>query len=814
MAIGDRPLRVLLVEDSEYDAELVQESLRGGGLIVEARIVATASEFRSALESFTPDLILSDWAMPGFSGAEAVSLARAWDPSVPCILVSGTLGEEIVVQALRTGATDYVLKQRLETLVPAVRRALAEAAEHRERARLEGELAASQASMRASLDTMRDAFVICSSVRDEAGAMTGFRVDFANRAASAFMGAGPESLVGALMPGAIPDLLGRRFVDACREVVETGIPLTADAVELVFPGPAGGRSWVLDIQIARSGNGFFAAWRDVIEREQLARDREGLATIVEQSPDGIVVTDTQTQITYANAAFLAAFGRELPDLIGQALPAVLTSVVDPAMIAVVGQSVSQGIPWHGEIEHHLPAGSRRIDLSIAPSHDPKGAIASWVQTLRDVTQLREAEAELLLQERVRAALVEALHAIPAEAGLEEAAQAICDQIVTLSIVDVAVIQIFLGGDDVQVLAQSAPPGYPPMAGTHLPPARAATVLAEAAVGPWARYAASDLADGGLRAAAVEGGLKALAYGPIAHGDTVVGTLVLGTFDERFARTVVEQMPGIVSFGVTSSALLAERMYRRRQTAEKQAGITGVLATCAFHPVFQPIVDLETRDVVGYEALTRFDSGQRPDRCFADAWSVGLGAEMELATLAAAVEASRRLPPGVWLDLNVSPRLLAEPERLRPILWDADRPIVLEVTEHEVIEDYDAVRASIQALGHDMRVAVDDAGAGIANFGHIIDLRPDFVKLDFSLVRRVNLNLGRQALVVGMRHFSRTAGCRLIAEGVETIEEAATLTNLGVEFGQGYLFGRPELVGAWVGADPDSPARPFERAPSQ
>ena len=125
--------------------------------------------------------------------------------------------------------------------------------------------------------------------------------------------------------------------------------------------------------------------------------------------------------------------------------------------------------------------------------------------------------------------------------------------------------------------------------------------------------------------------------------------------------------------------------------------------------------------------------------------------------------------------------------------------MLEVTEHEVIDDYDVVRDAIRALGHDIRLAVDDAGAGIANFGHIIDLRPDFVKLDISLVRRVNANLGRQAMVVGMRHFSRTAGCRLIAEGVETIEEARTLTALGVEFAQGYLFGHPEPVETWVAA---------------
>ena len=167
-------------------------------------------------------------------------------------------------------------------------------------------------------------------------------------------------------------------------------------------------------------------------------------------------------------------------------------------------------------------------------------------------------------------------------------------------------------------------------------------------------------------------------------------------------------------------------------------------------------------------------------------------------------AGKGLPAGRWLDLNASPRLLADSGRLREILWSADRALVLEVTEHELIGDYDALRAAVRKLGHDIRLAVDDAGAGVANFGHIIDLRPDFVKLDISLVRRVNANLGRQAMVVGMRHFSRTAGCRLIAEGVETEEEAATLRDLGVEFGQGYLFGRPEPVETWVAARAAAP----------
>jgi EAL domain-containing protein (putative c-di-GMP-specific phosphodiesterase class I) len=339
-------------------------------------------------------------------------------------------------------------------------------------------------------------------------------------------------------------------------------------------------------------------------------------------------------------------------------------------------------------------------------------------------------------------------------------------------------------------------------GEHLPPTRAALVQKLVATGSWAGYATDDVADGGWLARCTAAGLRARAHGPIVHGDEVVGTLLIGTFDEHFARMLVEKMPGLVSFSATSSALLAERMHRMRREAELRGALASVLAARSFHPVFQPIVDLESGGVMGYEALTRFDSEQRPDLCFADAWAVGLGPDLEIATIGAAVAAAKGLPPGLWLDLNVSPRLIAHSERLGSVLSSADRPIVIEITEHEVIEDYGAVRDAIRALGRDVRLAVDDAGAGVANFGHIIDLRPDFVKLDISLVRRVNTNLGRQAMVVGMRHFARTAGCRLIAEGIETEEEARTLTALGVEFGQGYFFGYPESVQVWAAAATD------------
>jgi EAL domain-containing protein (putative c-di-GMP-specific phosphodiesterase class I) len=127
--------------------------------------------------------------------------------------------------------------------------------------------------------------------------------------------------------------------------------------------------------------------------------------------------------------------------------------------------------------------------------------------------------------------------------------------------------------------------------------------------------------------------------------------------------------------------------------------------------------------------------------------------------------------------------------------------VLEVTEHEAIGDYAELRSAIGALGSGVRVAVDDAGAGAANFSHLVELRPQFVKIDLGLVRGVDTDLARQALVVALLHFASATDCQVIAEGIEKDAERTTLRRLGVQLGQGYLLGRPAEAATWVSASP-------------
>jgi EAL domain-containing protein (putative c-di-GMP-specific phosphodiesterase class I) len=136
--------------------------------------------------------------------------------------------------------------------------------------------------------------------------------------------------------------------------------------------------------------------------------------------------------------------------------------------------------------------------------------------------------------------------------------------------------------------------------------------------------------------------------------------------------------------------------------------------------------------------------------------------------------------------------------LKRLLVDVKRQLIVELTEHEVIVDYATVRAVVEQLGPGVSLAVDDAGAGYASLRHILELRPRYVKIDAGIVRGMDGDPVRQALVAGIRFFASRADCHLIAEGVETDAERETLADLGIAMAQGYLFGSPRSIDDTVG----------------
>jgi EAL domain-containing protein (putative c-di-GMP-specific phosphodiesterase class I) len=213
---------------------------------------------------------------------------------------------------------------------------------------------------------------------------------------------------------------------------------------------------------------------------------------------------------------------------------------------------------------------------------------------------------------------------------------------------------------------------------------------------------------------------------------------------------------------------------------------------------QPIVDLATGQVAGAEALARFTHpGGEPmptEETFLDAHALGLGVELELAVIELALRSEARLPEGLYLALNVSPALLTD-EALEEIVTrhDHDRPLVVELTEHQQVEDYgqlDEALARLRARG--VRVAVDDVGSGFASFRHVTRVNPEILKLDRTLVSGIDEDPVRQSLAAAIVAFARDVDAIVVSEGIESQNELACLMELAVRCGQGFYLARPEL----------------------
>lgn len=209
-------------------------------------------------------------------------------------------------------------------------------------------------------------------------------------------------------------------------------------------------------------------------------------------------------------------------------------------------------------------------------------------------------------------------------------------------------------------------------------------------------------------------------------------------------------------------------------------------------VHQPIHALAGGVPVGIECLARFpDAATRgPDKWFGEAAEVGLAVDLEMAAVKAALASLDHLPQGFYASINASPETILS-GALREALEQSGRAdLVIEVTEHQQVDDFAALGRELALIKGHARIAIDDVGAGYAGLRHIVELAPDLLKLDMSLTRDINRDPARRALAGAMVGFAREIGCKLVAEGVETDAERAVLADLGVDYGQGWLFARP------------------------
>ena len=392
----DRSLRILHLEDEPDFCELVKALLVKDGLAADIVLVEDLEEFTAALDKGGFDIILADYRLPSCTGIEALREARQKCPGTPFVLVSGTIGEQAAIEAMKCGATDYVLKQWPERLGPAVRRAVREAESQQARKQAEVELSRREGYFRALTENSLDGFAILN--RDGV-------IQYNSPSLKQILGYEPDELAGQNAFSFVhpEDLAGARrsFEQALQD------PKLRVTQEVRFRRRDGswcdvevvGQNRLDDPQIA----GVVLNTRDITERKALQEAQRRLATAVEQAAEAIVITDVQATILYVNPAFEKITGYSPQEAVGQNPRILKSGRQDLRFYTEMWNTLVKGEVWHGHFINKRKDGTLyEEDASITPVRDAAGQIVNYVAVKRDVTREVQLEGQLRQAQKMEA----------------------------------------------------------------------------------------------------------------------------------------------------------------------------------------------------------------------------------------------------------------------------------------------------------------------------------------------------------------------------------------------------------------------------
>lgn len=296
--------------------------------------------------------------------------------------------------------------------------------------------------------------------------------------------------------------------------------------------------------------------------------------------------------------------------------------------------------------------------------------------------------------------------------------------------------------------------------------------------------------------------------PIRFSDgRIYGTFCCFSFEARQSL----QPSDLAPFRVVAQ-LAAEHLEAIDEVEAKRRRRRQVLADVIDDPdalalVFQPLWDLDRMQIVALEALARFPGREHgPGWFFNEASEFGLGVELEMRSVRMALAALVDIPSPIRLNVNVSPDTLCSPDFFDAIAGvPADR-LVVEVTEHAAVEDYGEVRAASARLSASgVWLAIDDVGMGFSGLNRILQSTPKELKLDACVIRDVDSDPVKEALIECFCSFGRRTGLDVVAEGIETKAELDALRALGVKLGQGYHLARPDSLEQILSLTSSAPA---------
>lgn len=847
----NRPIDVLLIEDSAEDAELVMRALRKAGIDAAVRRVSSEVELDRALSAAPPDLILSDYKMPEFGGGRALQMARTRRPDVPFIFVSGTIGEERAIEALHDGAVDYVLKDNLARLGPAVRRAVQEAAERERGRKAERALEATEKRFRLFMQHLPAAVLI----KDLDGHIT-----FANPGFERIVGKPADEFLGR----SSHEVFSRGYADGFVANDQTAIATNSvfAAVEQVPIADAVHSFLIHRFPIPdESGRvamvGVIAA--DITERirqeeklERLSRIHallSGINAMVVRARTRREVFREACRIAVRSGGFHAAW-------VGLSDPG------QPRLRVVAANDAELGYRDEAALAHSTVDDDHGIALSALHDRnlvviddvatDPRVLLKRGIRGYRSLAALPllvgdEAIGSLVLYakeagffDRDEIALLKELandvsFALDHLAKEEKLAYVVCYDTLT------GLANRALFSDRLSQLIRAAGTRPQPLATLVFELQRVGLIndsLGRRAGDKLLRAFAGRLQDIFGRSATlarITDDRFAVAVQDL-QSSTMVSWIEHWSAHGLAAPFEIDGQElhpawtiGIAAYpgdGDTAEALLsnAEAAVQRARTAGEtyafysaevgarvahRLNLEGRLRQAAARDQFilhyQPKVDLRTRRLAGLEALIRWrDPGRglvSPVEFIGLLEETGLIVDVGRWVIEQTMRDARQwqsrglVVPRV--AVNVSQVQIRKQEFVAMVLAASGAgqgggvSLDIEVTESLTMADTEATVDKLRVLrGNDLKICMDDFGTGYSSLSSIASLPLDAVKIDRVFIARMSEGNEAFAIVSTIVKLAQTLRLRVIAEGVETEHQARVLAGLGCDEAQGYLFGKP------------------------
>ena len=790
-------LRVLIIEDTEDDVLLLALKLQQHYQLTQLR-VDSADGLRQALNRSAWDVVLSDHSMPSLDSFAALKIVQQSGLDLPFIIVSGSIGEDMAVAAIKAGAHDYLLKGRLERLIPVIEREL-------QAAQARSTQFQSEQRFRATFN--QAAVGIAHVALDGRWLRVNHKLcDITGYDEEALLSRDFQSITH---PNDLHDgLEGMRRMMAGE--------ISSHTVEKRYIRKDGSLVWInLTISLAHTMTGevdyFIAVSEDITTRKEATEHLRLFARIFDSVNEGIIVTDTDRNMMFVNPAFSAITGYSAAETLGKNPRLLHSSLMDEAFYQKMWRGISETGRWQGEVINQRRDGEKFVEwLSINTLKDQRGEASHYIAVFSDISERKSVEERLAYMAQHdfltdlpnRLLLMDRLEQAIAHAEREQNKVAI----MFLDLDTFKAVNDMLGHQIGDELLQE-------VANRIRSTARASDTVSRQG-GDEFIIMLPEVENADAVASIAANLLEVIAAPYLINGNEIDVTTSIGISvfpeDGRDVNSLIKHADAAMYHakenGRNNYQFFTDEMNRRaleRMAIDKK--LRHALERNEFYLHYQPQVDLRSGRIIGVEALLRWDNLETgiipPEKFIHIAEDNGLIVPIGEWVLREACRQNSEWRglglPEITMAVNLSAVQFRQKnlgEMIMGILRDsglAPSGLELEITEGAVMQDAEAVILLLRKLKEmGVKLAVDDFGTGYSSLSYLKRFPIDKLKIDQSFVRDVTVDVDDAAIVSTIISMARNLNLRAIAEGVETAGQLAFLMQQECDEMQGFHFSKP------------------------